>query len=69
MPMLSFDDLLFLVTCVIAGILILCVEFTLAAPKLVGAIVAVWCAFILIDWVFRRLKRSLKLRRDAGRRY
>jgi Flp pilus assembly protein TadB len=69
MPMLSFDDLLFLVACAIAGILILGVELTLAAPKVVGAIVAVWCAFILIDWLFRRLKRSLKLRRDAGRRY
>jgi hypothetical protein len=64
----SFDVLVFFATCVIAGILILGVEFTLAAPKVVGAIVVVWFALILIEWLFRRLKRLLKARRDASRR-
>ena len=54
--MLSFESVIFLVTCTIAAILILGVEFTLAAPKVVGAILVVYFALILIAWLFRRLK-------------
>jgi hypothetical protein len=58
MPMLSFDDLLFLMTCAIAAIVILGVEFTLAAPKIVVALLVVLFALIFIAWLFLRLKRS-----------
>jgi Flp pilus assembly protein TadB len=57
MPTLSFEDKVFLATSVIAAILILGVELTLAAPKVAGAIVVASFALILIPWPFSRRKR------------
>jgi Flp pilus assembly protein TadB len=57
MPTLSFEDKVFLATSVIAAILILGVELTLAAPKVAGAIVVASFALILIPWLFSRRKR------------
>jgi Flp pilus assembly protein TadB len=56
--MRSVESLIFLMTSVIAAILILGVELTLAAPKVAGAIAVVSFALILVPWLFRRLKRS-----------
>jgi hypothetical protein len=57
MPMLSFEDRVLLATCAIAGILILGVEFTLAAPRVVGAILVGLFALIFFALLFLRLKR------------
>jgi hypothetical protein len=53
------DPEVFLGTCVAAAIVIYGVEITLAAPKVVGAILVVLFALMLIAWLFLRLRRSV----------